>query len=157
MQHTIKQNLDSAFFGESGAYVKYLWFAKVCREQGYDAVADHFEATASQELNHAWGHLELIHNLEVPTPQECLQLAIAGETYEYTEMYPKMLEEAMLENNQDQIAEITEQIAQSREHAEQFEDLLSREASELAERRFRALKRVEERHANKYQQVLEQL
>lgn len=156
MQQT-KHNLDSAFFGESGAHVKYRWFAKICRDQGYDEIADHFEWTAEQELKHAWGHLELIHNLETPSAYDCLTMAIAGETYEYTEMYPKMLAEAMLENNQDTADEIQQQINESQDHAEQFEELLSKASTELAERRFRALQKVEQRHAEKYQALREQM
>jgi rubrerythrin len=154
MQDT-KNNLETAFFGEAGAYAKYLWFAKICRDQGYDEVADHFEWTASQELKHAWGHLELMHNLETPSAYDCLTMAIAGETYEYTEMYPKMLDEAMLENNSEEAAEMREQILESKTHAEEFQRVL--EVTDLAERRFRALKSVEQRHAEKYQAIKETL
>ena len=94
MSVTIK-NLEAAFAGESQAHVKYKYFAKLAREQGYEDVAKHFEYTAEQEVKHAWGHLELlVGTLDV---NDCLQKAIDGETYEYTEMYPKMLEEAIAE------------------------------------------------------------
>jgi len=87
MSVTIK-NLEAAFAGESQAHVKYKYFAKLAREQGYEDVAKHFEHTAEQEVKHAWGHLELlVGTLDV---NDCLQKAIDCETYEYTEMYPKM-------------------------------------------------------------------
>ena len=93
MSITIK-NLESALAGESQAHIKYRYFAKIAREEGYEEVAKHFEHTAEQEVKHAWGHLELL--IGKPTTRECLQLAIEGETHEYTAMYPKMQEEAKI-------------------------------------------------------------
>ena len=58
MSITIK-NLEAAFAGESQAYTKYRYFAKMARAQGFEDVAKHFEHTAEQELLHAHGHLEL--------------------------------------------------------------------------------------------------
>jgi rubrerythrin len=84
-----------------------------------------------------------------PSTKECLQKAIDGETYEFTEMYPKFEEEAELEGNDDAMLEARLQIAESKEHAEQFSAILAK-----AEKRFAALKKVEERHANAYKQVL---
>ena len=78
--------------------------------------------------------------------------AIDGETYEFTEMYPRMEEEAELEGKEDAMLEARQQIAESKEHAEQFAAVLAK-----AEKRFHALKKVEERHANAYKQVLETL
>jgi rubrerythrin len=75
--------------------------------------------------------------------------AIEGETYEYTEMYPKFEEEAELEGNEDAMLEARLQTAESKEHAEQFAAILAK-----AEKRFAALKKVEERHAAAYKQVL---
>lgn len=149
------KNLESAFAGESQAYVKYLWFSKICREAGYDDVADHFEWTANQEIKHAWGHLELLHNLEIPTVEQCLEMAIEGETYEFTTMYPEMEEAARLENNSEAVEEFQEQIEESTQHAEEFQQIL--DTMLLAERRFGALKRVEERHANNYRKLLESI
>ena len=80
-------NLESALAGESMAHIKYRYFAKIAREEGYEDVAKHFEHTADQEIKHAWGHLELL--IGKPTTKECLQKAIDGETYEFTEMYPQ--------------------------------------------------------------------
>ncbi|MGB9094121.1 MAG: rubrerythrin, partial [Gallionella sp.] len=72
-----------------------------------------------------------------------------GETWEYTEMYPGFLKTAQQEGNGAAAAEISEQIAESKEHAAQFQAMLQKAA-----KRFAALARVEERHANQYRAVL---
>ena len=146
MSLTLK-NLESALAGESMAHIKYRYFAKIAREEGYEDVAKHFEHTADQEIKHAWGHLELL--IGKPSTKECLQKAIDGETYEYTEMYPKFEEDAEKEGNEEALLEARLQIKESEEHAEQFKKVLA-----LAEKRFAALKKVEERHANAYKNVL---
>jgi rubrerythrin len=152
MSITIK-NLESALAGESQAHIKYRYFAKIAREEGYEDVAKHFEHTANQELLHAWGHLELL--IGKPSTKECLQKAIDGETYEFTTMYPSFYDNAVSEKNAQASIEFVEQIAESKEHADQFMQKLA--VLDKAEKRFAALKKVEERHANAYKQVLEAL
>jgi len=149
MSITIK-NLESALAGESQAHVKYRYFARIARAEGFEDVARHFEHTADQELKHAWGHLELL--IGTPSTKECLQKAIEGETYEFTTMYPNFRDDAVHEGNTAAVIEASSQIEESREHAEQFKAVLAK-----AERRFAALKSVEQRHAAAYQQVLEAL
>lgn len=144
------ENLQSALAGESMAHIKYRYFAKIAREEGFEEVAQHFEATADQEIKHAWGHLELV--VGRPSTKQCLELAIAGETYEYTEMYPKFEIHARLDKNEFAQKEFSEQIKESEEHAVAFAHVL-----EKAEKRFAALKKVEKRHAEAYQQVMESL
>lgn len=144
------QNLESALAGESQAHIKYRYFAKLARAEGYEEVAKHFEHTADQELLHAWGHLELL--IGKPDTRKCLELAIEGETHEFTEMYPRMEEQAELEGNDEALLEARLQAAESKEHAEQFEKVLA-----LAEKRFAALAKVEKRHAEAYQQVKEKM
>ena len=146
MSITIK-NLESALAGESQAHIKYRYFAKIAREAGHEEVAKHFEHTADQELLHAWGHLELL--IGKPDTKKCLELAIEGETHEFTTMYPEFLAEA---KNEQEVAEYKEQIEESKEHAEEFKKVLKK-----AELRFAALGKVEKRHAEAYQQVLEKL
>ena len=51
------ENLQSALAGESMAHIKYRYFAKLAREEGFEEIAKHFEHTADQEILHAWGHL----------------------------------------------------------------------------------------------------
>lgn len=143
------QNLEAAFAGESMANRKYLYFAKRCRELGMDDVAEVFENTAEQETAHAFGHLELLYPSKELTVERMLELAVEGETYEYTEMYPKFRHLAMQEGNEAAVAEMDEQIEESKEHAEMFQAVL-----EKAARRFAALAKVEERHANHYADTL---
>ena len=144
------QNLEKALAGESMAHIKYRYFARIAREEGFEDVAKHFEQTADQEIKHAWGHLELL--IGKPSTKECLQKAIDGETYEFTEMYPDFHTIAVREGELQAAKEAQDQIAESKEHAEQFKKVLA-----LAEKRFAALKKVEERHAAAYTKVLEAL
>jgi rubrerythrin len=143
------QNLEAAFAGESMAHIKYRYFAKLARAAGAEDIAKAFEATAEQEILHAFGHLDLLYPKDKLTPQKSLEIAIEGETYEYTEMYPSFRHLALEEGNQAAVAEYDEQIAESKEHAAQFQRVL-----EIAAKRFAALAKVEERHANHYKEVL---
>jgi rubrerythrin len=145
-------NLESAFAGESMAHVKYRYFAKLCRDMGDDVTARAFEATADQEILHAFGHLDLLYPKAAMTPARALQIAIDGETYEYTEMYPGFRKTAQAEGQAAAVAEIDEQIEESRIHAAQFKATL-----EKAQKRFAALTSVEERHANHYKDRLAQV
>ena len=148
---TIK-NIESAFAGESMAHIKYRYFAKLCRAAGDEATARVFEETADQEVMHAFGHLDLLYPADSMSPARCLEMAIAGETYEYTEMYPTFRHAAEEEGHRAAVAEIDEQIAESKEHAQMFQAVL-----EKAAKRFAALAKVEERHAKNYQATLDKL
>ena len=145
-------NIESAFAGESMAHIKYLYFARQCRKAGDAETAKVFEETAAQEVRHAFGHLDLLHPEGSLGPEECLELAIAGETYEYTEMYPSFRKAAETEGRHEALPEIDGQIAESKEHAERFLSTL-----EKAAKRFSALARVEERHAARYREALESI
>jgi rubrerythrin len=149
MSITIK-NLESALAGESMAHIKYRYFAKLARAEGFEEVARHFEHTADQEILHAWGHLELL--IGKPDTKKCLEMAIEGETYEFTTMYPEFKRAAEHEGNARAVVEASQQIQESQEHAEQFKKVLA-----LAEKRFTALAKVEKRHAEAYTQVLESI
>ncbi|PWF42866.1 rubrerythrin family protein [Massilia glaciei] len=144
------ENLEAAFAGESMAHIKYRYFAKLARTAGAVEVAEAFEATADQEVQHAFGHLDLLYPKERMTPARALEIAIEGETYEYTEMYPKFRHLAIEEGNSAAVAEYDEQIAESQVHAARFKRTL-----EIAAKRFAALAKVEERHANHYQAALD--
>jgi rubrerythrin len=87
-----------------------------------------------------------------PSTRECLVQAIEGETYEFETMYPEFRRAAEHENNARAVIEADSQIAESKEHAEQFAVLLAK-----AEKRFAALAKIEKRHAAAYQQQLENL
>ena len=147
MSVTVK-NLESALAGESMAHIKYRYFAKIARAEGFEDVAKHFEHTADQEILHAWSHLELL--VGKPSTRECLLKAIEGETYEYTEMYPQFEAIAIAEGDVQSAKEAKLQTEESKEHARQFKKVLAK-----AERRFAALKDVEQRHAQAYKKVLE--
>ena len=144
------QNLADAFAGESQAHTKYRYFAKIAREEGNEEIAKHFEHTADQEILHAWGHLELM--IKKPTTKECLEMAIKGETYEFEIMYPGFKDTAEFEGDLVFANEANMQIQESKEHAEQFKELLNK-----AGKRFAALAKVEQRHAAAYQQKSEEL
>ena len=128
---------------------KYLFFARRARELGAIDVAEVFENTAEQETAHAFGHLDLLYPQDSLTVEKMLQLAIDGETYEYTEMYPAFRHTALEEKNHAAVAEMDEQIAESKEHADMFAAVLDKAA-----KRFAALAKVEERHANHYRDAL---
>jgi rubrerythrin len=149
MESVTIKNIEAAFAGESMAHIKYRYFARIARAAGDEATAQVFEQTADQEVQHAFGHLDLLYPKSEMTPARALQMAIEGETYEYTEMYPQFRHLAEQEGNVAAVAEMDEQIAESKEHAARFAQTL-----EKAARRFAALANVEERHANHYRQQL---
>lgn len=149
VSQTIK-NLEAAFAGESMANRKYLYFAKQCHALGADDIAAVFEKTAEQETAHAFGHLQLLFPEDTLTVEKMLQLAIDGETYEYTKMYPEFRNTALEERNSAAVAEMDEQIEESKDHAEMFAKVL-----QTAEKRFAALAKVEKRHAQHYQDALD--
>jgi rubrerythrin len=142
-------NLEAAFAGESMAHIKYRYFAKIAHAAGDEDTARIFEETAAQEVQHALGHLDLLYPKETMNPVRCLEMAIEGETYEYTEMYPGFLKTAQQEGQAAAVSEMNEQIAESKQHAQQFQATL-----EKAAKRFAALAKVEERHANQYRATL---
>jgi rubrerythrin len=145
-------NLEAAFAGESMAHTKYRYFAKLSREAGDEDTARAFEATADQEILHAFGHLDLLYPKASMTPARALQIAIDGETYEYSEMYPAFRATAEQEGNAAAAGEMQAQIEESQLHAAQFRATL-----EKAQKRFAALAGVEERHARHYQQQLDRI
>jgi len=89
---TTDENLKEAFAGESQANRKYLAFAKKAEDDGFPEVARLFRAAAEAETVHALADLR--HMKTVKSTAENLQAAEAGETYEFTEMYPPMVKQA---------------------------------------------------------------
>lgn len=94
---TTLENLHDAFAGESQANRKYLAFARKAEKDGFPQVAKVFRAAAEAETIHAHGHLQAMDG--VKSTLENLQSAVEGETYEFTEMYPPMLEQAIKEGH----------------------------------------------------------
>lgn len=89
---TTSDNLNNAFAGESQAFQKYSAFAKKAEKEGFANIAKLFQTTAQAEKIHAEGHLRALD--KIASTADNLQAAIDGETYEYTEMYPPMAEQA---------------------------------------------------------------
>ena len=91
------EDLKQAFAGESQANRKYTAFAKKAEQEGFVNVACLFRTAAEAETVHALGHLNSMDM--VKSTLENLKEAVAGETYEYKEMYPPMLSQAKTENH----------------------------------------------------------
>ena len=122
---TSEEFLKEAFAGESQANRRYLAFAQKAEEEGYTQVARLFTAAAEAETVHAHNHLKALKG--IGSTKENLQEAISGETHEFKDMYPEMLEKAKAEKNQ------------------------------AAETSFRFALEVEKIHAQLYQKLLENL
>ena len=126
-----EQNLKDAFAGESQANRRYLYFAQKADIEGYNDVAVVFRSTAEGETGHAHGHLEYLEETGDPatgapigsTPLN-LKASIAGETHEYTDMYPGMAKTARDEGF-DEIADWFETLAKAeKSHAGRFQKAL---------------------------------
>jgi rubrerythrin len=92
-----EDNLKEAFAGESQANRKYLAFAKKAEHEGFSNVARLFRTAAEAETIHALAHLGAMDGVQ--STLENLRAAVGGETYEYTEMYPPMLQEAIADDH----------------------------------------------------------
>ena len=92
-----EQNLKDAFAGESQANRKYLAFAEKADKEGYPQAARLFRAAAAAETVHAHAHLRALKG--VGSTADNLKAAIAGETHEFKNMYPEMIEDAKAEDN----------------------------------------------------------
>ena len=125
------QNLKDAFAGESQANRRYLYFASKADVEGYNDVAAVFRSTAEGETGHAHGHLEYLEvvgdpatGLPIGPTNSNLKAAIAGETHEYTDMYPGMAKAARGEGFEE-IADWFETLAKAeRSHANRFQKAL---------------------------------
>jgi rubrerythrin len=121
-------NLKEAFAGESQANRRYLYFAKQADVEGYPDVAGLFRDTAEGETGHAHGHLDYLKAVGDPATDlpigdsiENLKSAIAGETHEYTDMYPGMARTAR-EEGFPEIADWFETLAKAeKSHAGRFQ------------------------------------
>ena len=126
------QNLKDAFAGESQANRRYLYFAKTADVEGHPDLAGLFRDTAEGETGHAHGHLDFLKKVGDPATGEPigdtaanLKASIAGETYEYTEMYPGFAKTARDEGFEE-IAEWLETLARAeKSHAGRFTEGLN--------------------------------
>ncbi|HEX2112995.1 MAG TPA: rubrerythrin family protein [Alphaproteobacteria bacterium] len=127
-----EENLKAAFAGESQANRRYLYFAQKADVEGFNDVAAVFRSTAEGETGHAHGHLEFLEEVGDPATGEPigntslnLKAAIAGETHEYTDMYPGMARTARQEGF-DEIADWFETLAKAeKSHAGKFQKTLN--------------------------------
>ena len=126
-----EQNLKDAFAGESQANRRYLYFAQKADIEGYNDVAVVFRSTGEGETGHAHGHLEYLEEtgdpatgLPIGPTSDNLKAAVAGETHEYTDMYPSMAKTAR-EEGFDEIADWFETLAKAeRSHSGRFQKAL---------------------------------
>ena len=125
------QNLKDAFAGESQANRRCLYFATVADIEGYPEVAGNFRETADGETGHAHGHLDYLAqvgdpatDLPIGSSRNNLKSAVAGETHEYTDMYPGMAKSARDEGFEE-IADWFETLAKAeRSHANRYQKAL---------------------------------
>lgn len=94
---TTEEDLKTAFAGESQANRKYLAFAKKAEEEGFGNIARLFRTAAEAETIHALGHLSALDGIK--STADNLRAAIEGETYEFAEMYPPMLDAAVKDSH----------------------------------------------------------
>ncbi len=126
-----EQNLKDAFAGESQANRRYLYFAQKADVEGYNDVSAVFRSTAEGETGHAHGHLEFLAatgdpatGLPIGSTSDNLKAAIAGEAFEYTDMYPGMARSAR-EEGFEEIADWFETLAKAeKSHAGRFQKAL---------------------------------
>ncbi len=160
-QSNTLKNTEAAFAGESMANRKYLFFAEVTRKLGMNDLSKLFKETANQETEHAFAHFRLLHpelaisDVSALSEEEkqkiaarCLALAIEGETYEYTTMYPEFAAQALADKDSNASAEFAEQAVESQEHAQIFHS---------AAKNFGLLTPIEQHHANQYTEALHAL
>jgi len=126
-----EDNLKHAFAGESQANRRYLYFAQKADVEGFNDASAVFRSTAEGETGHAHGHLEYLEavgdpatGLPIGPTAANLKAAIAGETYEYTDMYPGMARTAR-DEGLGEIADWFETLAKAeRSHANRFQKAL---------------------------------
>ncbi|OWP55922.1 MAG: rubrerythrin [Thermoplasmatales archaeon B_DKE] len=127
------ENLKAGFAGESQANRRYLYFAQKADEEGNQEIAQIFRSTADGETAHAFGHMNYLKTVGDPvtgepigTTEQNLKSAIAGETYEYSQMYPGFAKVAREEGFED-IAHWFEILTKAeKSHAKKYEDTLAK-------------------------------
>jgi len=127
------ENLKVAFAGESQANRRYIYFAKMADIEGYPDIASNFRETGEGETGHAHGHLDYLKAVGDPATglpfgetSDNLKAAVAGETYEYTDMYPGMAKTARQEGFAE-IADWFETLAKAeKSHAGRFQSFLDK-------------------------------
>ena len=120
-----EKNLMDAFAGESQARNKYTYYASKAKKDGYEQIAAIFQETADNEKEHAKLWFKLLHDGDIPSTEENLADAAAGENYEWTDMYERMAQEAK-EEGFTRIAYLFEAVGKiEKEHEERYKKLLA--------------------------------
>ncbi|MFC1715105.1 rubrerythrin [Candidatus Poribacteria bacterium] len=117
-----EENLKAAFAGESQARNKYTYFAKVAREEGYHYIANIFEETANNEMQHAKDEFRLLNG--IGSTAENLKAAISGEHHETISMYPDFAKEAKEEGNKKAVVLFTMIAKAEAQHRDRYQKLL---------------------------------
>ena len=118
-------NLMTAFAGESQARNKYTYYASKAKKEGYQQIAAIFEETAGNEKEHAELWFKLLHDNQVPSTLDNLKDGVAGEHYEWEEMYKEFADTAKEEGFND-IADMFQRIGSvEKEHEERYQKLLA--------------------------------
>lgn len=126
-----EQNLREAFAGETQARSKYTYYASKAKKEGYEQLAAIFLETADNEKEHAKIWFKLLHGGEIPSTEENLKDAAAGENFEWTDMYARMAKEAK-EEGFNHIAFLFEEVGKiEKEHEERYRKLLDNVENEL--------------------------
>ena len=120
-----KENLMTAFAGESQARNKYTYFASKAKNEGYVQISKIFEETANNEKEHAKIWFKLLNGGAVKSTEENLKAAAEGENFEWTDMYAQFAKEAR-EEGFDDIAVLFEEVGKiEKEHEERYKTLLA--------------------------------
>jgi rubrerythrin len=120
-----EKNLMTAFAGESQARVKYGYYAKKAKEEGFEQIAAIFKETSKNEREHAKLWFKFLHDNDIPTTAINLKDAAAGEHYEWTDMYANFAKEAKEEGFSD-IAALFDKVAKiESEHEERYKKLIA--------------------------------
>ena len=118
------ENLKEAFAGEAQAFTKYSYYASKARKDGYEQIGAIFDETAGNEKEHAKIWFKILHDGAVPDTSENLEDAIAGEDYEYKDMYKRFAETAREEGFEEIATKFEEVGAIEKEHGERYAKLL---------------------------------
>lgn len=119
-----EKNLAIAFAGESQAHTKYLYYASKAKKDGYVQMANIFEETSRNEKEHAKIWFKLLHGDAIPSTEENLADAAAGENYEWTDMYATFAKVAREEGFNDIAAKFDMVAKIEKEHEERYRKLL---------------------------------
>lgn len=125
------ENLKTAFAGESQANRRYLYFAETADTEGQEEAASLFRSISNGETKHAFGHIgwmdtDPVTDEPIGDTEKNLRAAIAGEVYEFTEMYPGFAKVAR-DEGLTEIAEWFEVMAKAEKvHAGRFEEALEK-------------------------------